>query len=101
MSEQFWLGPTYEFSSGPWSLTAGVPAEEGGRLEWLLRRTEDGKETLSHSFMLEPHATREDLEVALGDLPATAMLDLVDQAAAQVNPRLLSSSGEDFVDSLA
>jgi hypothetical protein len=93
MTEQFWLGPTYQFHSGQWLLSAGVPAEEG-RLEWLLRRVEEGVETVSHSFVLDPGASGDDLRLALGDLPPEVMTDLVDQANAQTDPRLLLHHGD-------
>jgi hypothetical protein len=89
VSESFWLGPTYEFFSGEWCLKAGIHAESG-RLEWLLTRTEGGVETVSHSFALEPHATRIDLEELLDELPEGTTADLVAQVEGQLEPRLLS-----------
>lgn len=94
MSQQYWLGPTYEFRSKEWTLKAGIPAEEG-RLEWLLGRTENGEETLSHSFVLDPGAGREDLEAALAELPSAVQSDLVAQVAAQMDPRLLANGQEE------
>lgn len=93
MSDQFWLGPTYEFHSGEWILTAGIPAGES-RLEWLLERDENGKTVVSHSFVLDPGATREDLESALADLSEPHRSDLVNQAMSQSDPRLLATDQE-------
>jgi len=91
--DQVWLGPTYEFRSGQWSLSAGIPAD-GGRLQWLLRQVGVGEQDVSHSFILEPHATRDDLAAVLDDLPAAVKSDLIDQVDSQTDPRLLSSETE-------
>jgi hypothetical protein len=93
VTETFWLGPTYEFQSGEWILTAGIHGETG-RLEWLLRRIEGGVETVSHSFALEPHASSSDLSDVLGDLPTDTRDDLLAQVNAQSDPQLLSSESE-------
>lgn len=93
MTEAFWLGPTYEFRAGDWTLTAGIHGESG-RLEWLLRCIEDGTETVSHSFALEQHASAADLDVALGDLPVDVRADLVRQVNRQSDPHLLSREDE-------
>jgi len=93
MSEH-WLGPTYEFRSGEWTLVAGIPIEEG-RLEWILQRRENGAETTSHSFVLEPHGTKHELALLLGELPPATVADLVAQVALQTDPRLLSDEGSD------
>jgi len=90
VTEPFWLGPTYEFTSAGWVLTAGIHGETG-RLEWLLRHLEAGDETVSHSFALEPHASASDLEVALDDLPEEIRADLIAQVNAQRDPELLAS----------
>jgi hypothetical protein len=92
VTEPFWLGPTYEFRSGDWILTAGVHGETG-RLEWLLSQVEGGIET-SHSFVLEPHAGPAELELLLGALPAEQRDDLVAQVTAQSDPQLLSSESD-------
>lgn len=93
MTEPFWLGPTYEFRSQDWILTAGIHGETG-RLEWLLRRTEGGIETVSHSFALEPHAGLSELSLVLDDLPADVRADLVAQVSEQSDPKLLSNENE-------
>ena len=93
MTEPFWLGPTYEFRSGDWTLTAGIHGESG-RLEWLLRRGEGGVETVSHSFALEPHASLSDLSLVLDDLPEDVRADLVSQVSGQTDPQLLSNENE-------
>jgi hypothetical protein len=93
VTEPFWLGPTYEFRSGEWFLTAGIHGESG-RLEWLLRRTEAGTETVSHSFALEPHASLADLGLVLDDLPADVRADLLAQVSEQSDPELLSEEDE-------
>jgi hypothetical protein len=93
-----WLGPTYAFTSGEWQIVAGVRADSG-RVEWLLTRNEGGDETVSHTFMLEPHATADDLVDALGDLPPEIVDDLVAKVDAQRDPQLLSSG--EGADSLA
>jgi hypothetical protein len=93
VTEPFWLGPTYEFRSGDWTLTAGIHGETG-RLEWLLRRSEAGVETLSHSFALEPHASLSDLSLVLDDLPEDVQADLVSQVSGQTDPQLLSNENE-------
>ena len=93
MTEPFWLGPTYEFRSGDWILTAGIHGESG-RLEWLLRHIESGVETVSHSFGLEPHASLSDLKLVLDDLPADVRDDLVAQASEQSDPRLFASGSD-------
>ena len=90
MTEPFWLGPTYQFRSGDWTLTAGIHRETG-RLEWLLLRIEGGVETVSHSFALEPHASLSDLKTVLDDLSADVRDDLVAQVSEQSDPHLLSS----------
>jgi len=90
VTEPFWLGPTYEFCSGDWILTAGVHGETG-RLEWLLRHIEGGVETVSHSFALEPHASLSDLELVLDDLSPDVRDDLTAQVSEQSDPQLLSS----------
>ena len=90
MTEPFWLGPTYEFRSGDWILTAGVHGETG-RLEWLLRLVEGGVETVSHSFALEPHASLSDLKLVLDDLSVDVRDDLAAQVSEQCDPQLLSS----------
>lgn len=88
----YWLGPTYEFRAGEWLLLAGIPIEQG-RLEWLLRRLPEGMERSSHSFVLDPGATREDLESALAELPDELRRDLLDQVDRN-EPRLLSTDDE-------
>jgi hypothetical protein len=88
--EPFWLGPTYEFRSGDWTLTAGIHGETG-RLEWLLRHIEGGVETVSHSFALEPHASLSDLKLVLDDLSMDVANDLAAQVSEQSDPQLLSS----------
>ena len=93
MSE-FWLGPTYEFRCDEWTLTAGIPAEEG-KLEWLISRIEDGVETVSHSFVLEPGGTAEDLTLLLGDIPPGVCANLVQQVKSQTDPSLLSRGAGD------
>ncbi len=93
MTEPFWLGPTYEFRSGDWYLPAGIHGETG-RLEWLLRRTEGGVETVSHSFALEPHASLSDLSLVLDDLPAEVQVDLLAQVSEQSDPVLLSAEND-------
>jgi hypothetical protein len=93
VTEPFWLGPTYEFRSGDWTLTAGIHGETG-RLEWLLRRSEGGVETVSHSFALEPHASLSDLSLVLDDLPEDVRADLVSQVSGQTDPQLLSNENE-------
>jgi hypothetical protein len=93
VTEPFWLGPTYEFRSGDWTLTAGIHGETG-RLEWLLRRSEGGVETVSHSFALEPHASLSDLRLVLDDLPDDVQADLVSQVSGQTDPQLLSNENE-------
>ncbi len=93
MTEAFWLGPTYEFRSGDWILTAGIHGENG-RLEWLLRRIEGGIETVSHSFALEPHASFSDLSDVLDDLPPEVRSDLLSQVRGQSDPQLLSAENE-------
>jgi hypothetical protein len=93
VTESFWLGPTYEFRSGDWSLTAGIHGETG-RLEWLLRCVENGTETVSHSFALEPHASLADLQLVLDDLPPEVRVDLVRQVSQQSDPQLLSAENE-------
>jgi hypothetical protein len=93
VTEPFWLGPTYEFRSGDWTLTAGIHGETG-RLEWLLRRSEAGVETVSHSFALEPHASLSDLSLVLDDLPEDVQADLVSQVSGQTDPQLLSNENE-------
>jgi hypothetical protein len=98
VTEAFWLGPTYEFHAGDWILTAGIHGETG-RLEWLLRCIENGTETVSHSFALEPHASVSDLDLVLDDLPAELRADLVRQVSQQSDPQLLS--GEDESEGLA
>jgi hypothetical protein len=80
VTEPFWLGPTYEFRSGEWTLTAGIHGETG-RLEWLLRRSEGGVETVSHSLVLD-------------DLPEDVRADLVSQVSGQTDPQLLSNENE-------
>jgi len=92
MDDSYWLGPTYSFATEHWRLEAGI-GRESGRLEWLLHHTENGVETLSHSFALEHHATRQDLVDSLGDLPESVATSLVDQVMAQEDPRLLSHEG--------
>jgi hypothetical protein len=89
VTEPFWLGPTYEFRSGDWILTAGIHGETG-RLEWLLRRVEGGVETVSHSFALEPHASLSDLRLVLDDLSTEVADDLAAQVSEQSDPQLLS-----------
>jgi hypothetical protein len=93
VTEAFWLGPTYEFRSEDWILTAGIHGETG-RLEWLLRRTEGGVETVSHSFALEPHASLSDLSAVLDDLPDEVRADLLAQVSEQSDPQLLSNENE-------
>jgi hypothetical protein len=93
VTEPFWLGPTYEFRSGDWVLTAGIHGETG-RLEWLLRRTEGGVETVSHSFALEPHASLSDLSLVLDDLPPEIRSDLLAQVSEQSDPELLSAESD-------
>jgi hypothetical protein len=93
VTESFWLGPTYEFRSADWSLTAGIHGETG-RLEWLLRCVENGTETVSHSFALEPHASLADLQLVLDDLPSEVRVDLVRQVSQQSDPQLLSAENE-------
>jgi hypothetical protein len=93
VTEAFWLGPTYEFRAGDWTLTAGIHGETG-RLEWLLRRIQDGTETVSHSFALEPHASVSDLDLVLDDLPPDLRADLVRQVRDQSDPQLLSAENE-------
>jgi len=93
VTEPFWLGPTYEFRSGDWTLTAGIHGETG-RLEWLLGRSEGGVETVSHSFALEPHASLSDLSLVLDDLPEDVRADLVSQVSGQTDPQLLSNENE-------
>ena len=90
VTEPFWLGPTYEFRSGDWILMAGIHGETG-RLEWLLRRVENGVETVSHSFALEPHASLSDLKLVLDDLSVDVRDDLAAQVSDQSDPQLLSS----------
>jgi len=92
MENPYWLGPTYSFTADDWRLEAGV-SRESGRLEWLLHHIEDGVETVSHSFDLEPHAIRQDLVDSLGDLPEGVAASLVDQVMSQDDPRLLSHEG--------
>jgi hypothetical protein len=93
VTETFWLGPTYEFRSGEWVLTAGIHGETG-RLEWLLRHIEGGIETVSHSFGLEEHASLSDLNVVLDDLPSDIRADLVTQVSEQADPQLLSPEND-------
>ena len=93
MTEPFWLGPTYEFRAEDWTLTAGIHGETG-RLEWLLRRTEGGVETVSHSFALEPHASLSDLSLVLDDLPEEIRADLLAQVSEQTDPQLLSGENQ-------
>jgi hypothetical protein len=90
VTEPFWRGPTYEFRSGDWILTAGIHGETG-RLEWLLRHMEGGVETVSHSFALEPHASLSDLKLVLDDLSVDVANDLAAQVTEQSDPQLLSS----------
>ncbi len=93
MENPYWLGPTYSFTAGDWRLEAGIE-RESGRLEWLLHHTENGVETLSHSFALEHQAIRQDLVDSLGDLPSDVAESLVDQVMSQENPRLLAHEGK-------
>jgi hypothetical protein len=93
VTEPFWLGPTYEFASSDWTLTAGIHGETG-RLEWLLRRVEGGAETVSHSFALEAHGSLADLDAALDDLPDEVRADLLNQVARQSDPQLLSAENQ-------
>lgn len=98
MDDSYWRGPTYSFSAGSWRLDAGI-GRESGRLEWLLHHLEGGTETLSHSFVLEHQAIRQDLVDTLGDLPPEVASSLVDQVMAQEDPRLLAHEGaEDGLD---
>ena len=92
--DSYWLGPTYEFRAGEWTLLAGIPVE-GGRLEWLLRHVQNGDEVFSHSFVLDPHATAEDLESALADLPTEVSAALIRGVSEQSDPVLLSHDGDE------
>ncbi|HVB05193.1 MAG TPA: hypothetical protein VNF07_02960 [Acidimicrobiales bacterium] len=92
--DSYWLGPTYEFHAGPWLLTAGIPVEEG-RLEWMLSHLPDGVADSSRSFVLDPHATRDDLEAALADLAPDVVRELVERVMEQSEPSLLSREGGD------